>query len=193
MPKILTITGLSGAGKTTLLNRVSAKRLKVKYRVVNVGTLMAETALREGTVVDRDELKGMSKRGIERLRERAFRSLMKMEGNVLLDTHLTVESGPRMVPGLPKDAIKSLGSVVGLVYIDAPSSEIIARRKKDKSRKREMQDEFILDSQRSIDFATLAYYSSDLNISLYIINNRDGFLKDAVNGLERTLADAFGD
>lgn len=191
MPKILTITGLSGAGKTTLLNKVSVK--KIKYEVHNVGTLMAEEAMRSGEVLDRDEIRKLSKEEIERLRVRAFKNLMKKPGNIVLDTHLAVESGPRMVPGLPRYAMESLENVVGLVYIDAPSKEIIARRKKDRTRRRELQDEFILDSQRSVDFATLAYYSSDLNISLYIINNRSGFLNDAVKSLEAALIDAFGD
>ncbi|MGC8687309.1 MAG: AAA family ATPase [Candidatus Micrarchaeia archaeon] len=188
MAKFVIIMGSPGAGKSTLIDN-----LNDKYKVVNVGSLMLKHALALHYVTDRDEIRYLDKTRMDKLRFMAFDDIKKMEGKILIDTHASVEQNGRFAPGTPKEALKRIGltRIKALIYIDASTKDIILRRKSDKSRRREMEPEILIDTQRMINIALLSAYSSDLNIPLYIIFNKQGKIKESASELAKHILDAF--
>jgi adenylate kinase len=188
--KIVIVAGLSGAGKTTLLDKLASSRRN--FKTVPLGLLMNEEAKRLGIKTDRDTIKRLENKTISKLRTAAFRKVSKMNGNVIVDTHLSIEGPNRFVPGLPLGVLKGL-NVVGIVYVNANSDEIVKRRQKDKKiRSRENQEISALDIQRTVDVSILAHYATVLDVPCYVIHNREGHSNIAAKELDIALKDAFG-
>ena len=187
--KIIIVAGLSGAGKTTLLNKLKPGN----YKIINIGTLMKEELSKNGEEINRDIIKKLSNKDLSKLRNIAFGRVQKLKGNIVLDTHITIESGLGILPGIPYSTLRFLNNLSAFVYINAPSEDIIKRRKTDKSRNREEQDVFNIDMQRMVDMSTLSYYTSHLNISLYVINNKSGRLIEALKKLQSTIDNVLGE
>ena len=187
--KAVIVTGSPGAGKTTLLDSLGIKGIKI----INVGSIMKDLALAEGYVKDRDEIRKLDIKRIDALREKAFDRIGRMPGKLVIDTHATVESLGKFTTGLPHSILSKAVWLKAFVYIDAFSEDILLRRALDSKRHREKEGKEMLDTQREINIATLSYYSSYLNISLYVIKNRQGMLKESVNTLSRILLEELGD
>ncbi len=188
MPKarIAILTGLSGAGKTTLLSKAGKG-----FRTVNIGDIMMAVGKGLGLKGGRDGLKKLPPRELFRLQKLAYAKFSKIPGNIVLDTHVTIEKGQRLGPALPHAFINGL-NIRTLVYINAPSESIVARRRKDRgSRSREPQSTSSLDIQRTIDLSILGYLSTHLNVPLYVINNADGRMGQAVRELSSALRESF--
>ncbi|MGC8669673.1 MAG: AAA family ATPase [Candidatus Micrarchaeia archaeon] len=187
MTKIVIVAGSPGSGKTTLL-----KMLPPSFKIVNVGDIMMEHAIKNNYTKDRDKIRYMKKGKIDLLRTLAFKDIKKMNGNIVIDTHMSVEQNGMFLSGLPLSNMLLLGKAVkGFVYVDAPTGVLIERRKKDKSRNREIEPSTIIDMQRIFNLASMAKYSSDLNIPMYIIVNEDGHLDEKVAKLKAFLSEVF--
>ena len=187
--KGIIVTGSPGAGKTTLLGNADLKGCKL----VNVGNLMKDFALKMGYVKDRDEIRKLGQDKIDRLREEAFAAIGRMEGKLVIDTHATVETEGKFMTGLPFSIIGGAKWLKAIVYIDAGSDEILLRRALDTNRHRENDGKEMLDVQRDMNIATLSFYSSYLNISLYVIKNRQGMLIESSSAFNKVLGEVFGD
>ncbi len=186
---IILVAGSPGAGKTTVLNGVSAS---FDSKVVNLGTMMLQTAQKLGYVKDRDQLRFMSPKNVTDVRNRSIEEIEKMDGNIIIDTHASIGENGRYLPGLPIRFLEHLGHVKGLVYIDATTKEIMARRTKDKTRKREQDDEQTIDAQRLINLSTLAFASAYLNVPLYLVINKEGDTQKAIDEIKRRLKEVVG-
>ncbi len=186
--KIAIVAGLSGAGKSTLLGKAGKG-----YKVANIGDLMLEAALRKGLAKDRDAIKRLSHGEVESLRDSAATALIKLKGEIILDTHMTIEKGAKLEPALPHSFMQRLRPARALIYINATSGEVMARRRKDRGlRSREIEESAALDVQRTVDLAILGYLSTHLNMPLYIIENREGHADRAAKELASALREAFG-
>jgi adenylate kinase len=188
MPSIAIVAGAPGSGKSTLLKGIKG------YKVVNLGDMMIKHAISKGYTNDRDKLRALSTKKIGLLKRLTFSEINAMKGNIIIDTHASVEHKGRFVPGLPRNEIALLkGSPIkALIYVDAPTGEVLKRRKADASREREIEPAWVIDTQRTISIASLAMYSSDLNIPMYIIVNRQGAVDESTALLESYLKEAFG-
>jgi adenylate kinase len=191
MANIVVVTGTPGAGKTTMVD--SLKEAK-GYRCVNVGDLMERLGVERGYVRNRDEMRLMDNFKTTGLRNETFSHISSFEGKVIVDTHATVvNSKRRYIPGFPFEALMLMKTILGFVYVDASSEEIIARRNKDKSRARNVENAAIINDQRTINLAMLSYYSSYLNIPLYVVENKEGHLKEAVAQFKDDVMELFGE
>jgi adenylate kinase len=187
--KIAIVTGSPGVGKTTLVKTLSGDHL---YKIVSVADEMLPVAVEKSYVQHRDELRKLTNEQITELRNVAFENIAKKDGNIIIDTHATVEQKGRFVPGLPFGAVKHFdGKLAGLIYIDASTDDILARRMGDNSRIREKEERHVIHMQRSINISVLSYYSSRLNVPLYVITNRQGHLEAAVNDFKASISDIF--
>lgn len=193
MAGIVIVTGTPGAGKTTILEGVAKDK---SYRIVSVGTLMFDLASKENFVGERDKLrlKSNEKRHSE-LRDKAFSKIASTKGNVIVDTHVSIEAEGtgRYVPGLPLEALKRIKNLKGFIYVDAHTDRILERRRADKTRKRKEEDSALIDTQRLINISALSYYSSYLNIPLYVIFNRQNMLDWSIEKLKTCLKELFGE
>lgn len=189
MARVVIVAGLSGAGKTTLLNSIG----KGNYRIVSMGTLMKDIGVERGMVTDRDQIKRLPSRQTNLLRQLASRRFSSSKDNILLDTHLTIEHEPRLEPALPFGFISRLG-VKALVYVNAPSKDVIARRAKDAAiRSRERQKPKDLDTQRAVDLSIMGYVATALNLPMYVINNNNGRIRTATKELRSAIGASFGE
>lgn len=188
--RVVIVAGLSGAGKTTLLDRIR-NRKGIRYKTVNIGTLMVAEMAKRGKPTDRDALKRLERKYWALLRIAVVKDIATMKGNIVIDTHMTIKSGEWFSPAMPYDSVKHLGGLSQIIYVDAPSKDIVRRRNADKSRQRDRISVRTIDLQRTIDMASMAYYATYLNIPLCIIENKDGGLEAAAEGLSEALFDAF--
>ncbi len=187
---VVIVTGMPASGKTSVIDGAIGKGLK--YKVITIGTLMADMALKKKLVKNRDRLRYLSPNAIDSLRHSAFTTVSKARGAVVVNTHASVEQNGRFVTGLPEEEMRRL-KVKGLIYIDANPRSIAKRRASDRSRSRENESEMEIATQRQIDISTLAHYASYLNISLYIIQNKEGALKETQTRFKEALKNIFGE
>ncbi len=181
---LVVVAGVPGAGKSSILEKLGHAG---GLRIVNVGSLMKEISDRSGSRIDRDKIHYLPTSKMERLRSQAFKKIASMKGVVLVDTHLTIGHDGIFVPGLPMAALKAMGGVDGIIYIDAKPEELLSRRGSDSSRKREEEGLDEIELQRQANLSMLAQYSAHLNIPFCIIHNREGRLKDAVASFRKAL------
>lgn len=182
------VTGSPGAGKSTIVDSINGSE---GYRVANVGTLMLEEAKKLGYTDDRDRIRYMEVGRLDEVRVNAFKELSTYDGNVVVDTHNYVEENGRFVPGLPMKLLEGLGGIEAFIYVNAEESDIIDRRRKDTTRTRELEDTENMKVQKTLNLSVLAYYSSLLNVPLYLINNRNGRLEESKARFHKILNEVF--
>lgn len=187
--KIVFVCGSPGAGKSSVINGIPANN---GYKIVNVGNLMEEVAIEKGYAKDRDELRFVSKERYDELQITVFRKISEMEGNIVLDTHATVEQNGRYMPGITFGKSAHLKSLAAFVYIDALTKDIEERRRGDKTRRRENERPELLDVQREINMSILSACSAYLDVPFYVIFNEHGKLENSVRELNVHLKDVFG-
>ncbi|MEM0154939.1 MAG: AAA family ATPase, partial [Methanothrix sp.] len=140
-------------------------------------TLMAEEVKSQN--IPRDKLRYLHTEKIRELRKLAFRRIAKMKGTIIVDTHATVEKGNKFIFGLPINDLQYMGSISGIIYVDASPDELIKRRLADTVRKRENDDEEVLNLQRHLNLSVVTLYGSTYDIPVYILHNKEGRLEDA--------------
>ncbi len=186
--RIVILGGISGVGKSTLLKSVDTSR----YMVRNIGDMISDIVKEEGKDEDRDSFKKQRSDVQMGRAAEAFRRIDALNGDIIVDTHVSLKNGPRYTPGLPLNTMRLMPGLKGLIYIVASPHEISGRRARDATRHRDTEEDTI-QKQMDMDMATLSFYSSYLNISLYIINNREGREEQASAELASALSDVFSD
>ncbi len=189
MAKIVLIFGTPGAGKSSILNGLEQITHGMASKV-NIGDEMLKIAQKEFGVEDRDSMRKLANYAdiSQRWRREILEKVIRQEGLVLIDTHASVKSESMLSPGLSFDDLALLkGSTKAIVYVDASTAEIIARRQRDTTRKREQEPPEEIDLHRSINISMCSLFSAYLNIPLYVINNREGKLEETRNQLAKVL------
>lgn len=189
MPFVI-VVGVQASGKTTLLKKLSKKGIKI----MNIGDIMMDYALKKRYVRYRDELRYIdanNRNTYKKIQFGAFAAVGKLNGNIVIDTHATIKAGNRHIPGLPYSCIKLLKGIKGFVYIDSSMEDILKRRKVDRSRKREEDSPTEIETDKSVAVAITSYYASVLNTPMYVIENRNGHMKEASSELKTALSELF--
>jgi len=189
MANVVFVFGTPGAGKSSTLSELE-NIANGKAAKVNIGDEMLKLAQKEFGITDRDAMRKINNYAeiSERWRREILESIARQEGLVLVDTHASIKSESRLSPGLSFSDLDLLkGSAKAIVYIDASTEEIIARRQRDTTRKREQETPEDIDLQRSINLAMCSLFSAYLNIPLYVIHNREGKLEETRKQLAKVL------
>ena len=187
--KVVLVAGSPGAGKTSVLAGVTSD----KYKKVGMGTLMLEEAARLGYAKDRDYLRFMDVDKLHELKLAALKRIAKMEGNIIIDTHASVEHNARYVPGITFKDIENLKDLSAIIYIDSFTEDIVARRSGDSTRKREDERLELIDIQRLINVSVLSTCASCLGIPIYVVLNMQDKLNDSINEMKSHLVSVFGE
>lgn len=187
--KIVFVCGSPGAGKSSIIESVSKDK---RYSIFNVGTLMMESALKKRYVKDRDEIRFLELDKFFELQKKSFGEVSKTNGNVILDTHATIERNGRYLPGIALDHKQYFKGLVALIYIDALTSDITKRRKSDRTRRRENERRELIDVQRLLNISILSSYSLQFDVPLYVVFNEQGKLDDSIMQFKTHLKDIFG-
>jgi adenylate kinase len=190
--RVVVVTGVPGVGKTTVLGHLEklAGERGVKVKVVNFGTYMLETALREGLVKHRDEMRKLPLRkqlelqrlAARRIAEDASRELGG-DGYLIIDTHALVKTVAGYWPGLPKHVLDELKPDM-IAVIEATPEEVAARQARDTTRVRSdiggaEGAARLMEYARAAAFASAVHYAS----TVAIVENREGKAEEAARSL----------
>jgi len=140
--RIIVVTGIPGTGKTTVCNELAklAKQIGRKVEVINYGTVMVELSSKSGKSLHRDELRKSGLAFQRNLQAEAARIISKkateVEGDFIIDTHMSIKTVDGYWAGLPSHVLQLLNPDM-LILVEAEPREVLSRRLKDITRKRD--------------------------------------------------------
>jgi adenylate kinase len=140
--RVIVVTGIPGTGKTTVCNELAklAEHIGRKVEVINYGTVMVELSNKSGKNLHRDELR-KSRLSLQRnLQAEAARIISmkaaKVEGDFIVDTHMSIKTVGGYLAGLPAHVLQLLNPEM-FILVEAEPHEVLSRRLKDITRKRD--------------------------------------------------------
>ena len=150
MGRVIVVTGIPGTGKTTVCNETLklAEQTRKKIQAVNYGSIMVELSRKRGKNLHRDELRRSGPTFQRNLQAEAAKIISKktgeVEGDLIVDTHMSIKTANGYLAGLPSHVLQLLNPEM-FVLVEAEPHEVLSRRFKDKTRKRDkaMEDEIM--------------------------------------------------
>jgi len=140
--KVIVVTGIPGTGKTTVCNELAklARQIGREVEVINYGTVMVELSHKSGKSLHRDELRKSGLTLQRNLQAEAAKIISKkateVEGEVIVDTHMSIKTVSGYFAGLPSYVLQLLNPDM-LILVEAEPHEVLSRRLKDITRKRD--------------------------------------------------------
>lgn len=132
--RLVIVTGVPGVGKTTVLTAAMdlCKQRGISVALVNYGNVMFEKAAKKGLVKARDEMRKLPVKDQVGLQLAAAKSISKTadKDNVILDTHMFINTPEGFMPGIPSWVAESLRPD-SIALLEADPTEISKRRQKD--------------------------------------------------------------
>jgi adenylate kinase len=178
---IVIVVGVPGVGKTSVINEAK-KYLKYEFKVVNTGDIMFELAKEKYNINNRDEIrkkltfeqqKEIQKKAIKRIKE------MEKENDIILDTHLVIESYEGYIPGMLKEYAEILRPD-GIVVIISDPDKIFVRRLKDiQIRGRDIENLKRIEIQQNLTIYFTTIFMFEYNTIVEVINNEEGLLEES--------------
>lgn len=186
MARIIIVTGIAGVGKTTVLNELRnlADDAKVKLTEVNFGTVMNQILQDLGKDMHRDEMRRQDMELQRKIQDLAANEIVNRarEHPVIVDTHMFIRTSTGLWAGLPNHVMQRLNPSL-LVLVEALPSEILNRRRGDKTRERDrtMEEEVAFDLAWSR--STASACSVLTGAPVRIIRNDPGMQRQAAQEL----------
>jgi len=178
---IVMVVGVPGVGKTSVINEAK-KYLKYEFKVVNTGDIMLELAKEKYNINNRDEIrkkltfeqqKEIQKEAIKRIKE------MEKESDIILDTHLVIESYEGYIPGMLKEYAEIL-KPDGIAVIISDPDKIFVRRLKDiQIRGRDIENLKRIEIQQNLTIYFTTIFMFEYNTIVEVINNEEGLLEES--------------
>jgi adenylate kinase len=167
---VILISGVTGVGLSTICQQVR-RQLEDDYKLINFGDSMLEQAATHGITTDRDELSSLSRRETRRLQRRAgeYVSDLAETENVLLATHLVVETEAGYVHGLP-DSVRHDISPTAFVLVEA-SPETILERRSDTDRDLGEATPRAVEFEQDLNRTAALEYAYDLDAPVQFVEN----------------------
>jgi len=185
------VTGIPGVGKTTVLTAALAacKARSKDVNLVNYGSIMFDEASKNGLVKTRDEMRGLPVQTQVQIQLTAAKAICKIadRGNVLLDTHMFINTPLGFMPGIPSWVGDSL-KPDSIVLLEADPAEISKRRQKDAAiRAREADSPERISEHQMLGRAGAAALAVMTGCTVVIAHNREGAADQAASA----IADLF--
>lgn len=161
------VSAVPGSGKSTVMEIV--KRRLRGLKVVNVGDMMFEIAVKELGITQRDQMR----KKLKVYQQRDFqaivaRKIARMKArDIIIDTHSAVKTPHGYFPGLSDTPVKIVNPDA-FVILEYDPKEVIKRRDADKSRKRDKEDEKTIEDHQSANkyFAFGAAQHADASVKV---------------------------
>jgi len=188
--RLVVVTGIPGVGKSTVIAG-ALEKLKVEglvYELVNYGDVMLEMMKERMGITDRDEMRRIPFEPYREIQRAAAERIAEMAElkPVLLDTHCSVKKPEGYLPGLPRWVLESL-KPESIVLIEAEPEEVVARRTKDVSRRRDEELLAEVAEHQQLNRAIAMAYAALVGATVRIVKNRNGKLSEAI----RDMVDAL--
>lgn len=150
MGRVIVVTGIPGTGKTTVCNEALklADQAGKEIQVVNYGSIMVQLSHKRGKSLHRDELRRSGLTFQRNLQAKAAKIISKktgeVEGDLIVDTHMSIKTENGYLAGLPFHVLQLLNPDM-FILVEAEPHEVLSRRLKDKTRKRDkvLEDEIM--------------------------------------------------
>lgn len=178
--KIYVLAGTPGVGKSTILKEF--KKVQSHIKVINFGDVMFDIAKEKFKLDNRDEIRMLKTEDFRMLQSRVVRKLAAIESSYILNTHASVKTIDGYYPGLPRYVLEQL-PIECFIYIHAPLEQIIERRNKDLTRKRDVENINDLKEHDEMNRNYLASYSMFCNSPVKFLVNSEGQLHECVDDL----------
>ncbi|MFQ6135324.1 MAG: adenylate kinase [Nitrososphaerales archaeon] len=180
--KRVVIVGIPGVGKTTVVDKVQdtlrSKGVRTEYVVF--GSVMMKEAEKIG-VKDRDDMRKLPVAQQRKLQVAASLEIAKMSSDVLLvDTHLFIKTKDGYWPGLPHDVATAL-SPTHIILIEATPAEILSRRAKDTTRRRDTVSEKDILEELTIAKNMLSTLAVLTGAAIMYVQNTEGKADEAAS------------
>jgi len=138
---VIVVTGIPGVGKTTVLKEVAnlIGKNEKETGFVTYSSIMIEIATEKGYIVNRDDLRHLSIKTQKTLQQKAAKKIAEISKDKkiqVIDTHMIIRTDIGYWVGLPQNVLKIIKPDL-FVLIEAEPNEILSRRSKDDSRKRD--------------------------------------------------------
>jgi len=186
--KKVIITGVPGVGKTTVVTEALKKLAQegIGYQSINFGTFMFEVAKADGTVGDRDQMRTLDRTVQKRLQQRAAQEIGRMEGNVLIDTHVSVKTPKGYLAGLPEWVLREIMPDL-IVLVETDDDQILMRRLSDETRSRDKEGSRAIAEHQQFNRAIAASYAMLTGCTIKMITNADLLLDRAADEMAAVL------
>ena len=150
MGRVIVVTGIPGTGKTTVCNEALklAEQTRKRIQAVNYGSIMVELSRKRGNSLHRDELRRSGLTFQRNLQVEAAKIISKktgeVEGDLIVDTHMSIKTANGYLAGLPFHVLQLLNPDI-FVLVEAEPHEVLSRRFRDRTRKRDkvLEDEIM--------------------------------------------------
>jgi adenylate kinase len=148
--RVIVVTGIPGTGKTTVCNETLklAEQTRKKIQAVNYGSIMVELSRKRGKNLHRDELRRSGLTFQRNLQAEAAKTISKktgeVDGDLIVDTHMSIKTANGYLAGLPFHVLQLLNPDI-FILVEAEPHEVLSRRFRDKTRKRDkvLEDEIM--------------------------------------------------
>ena len=192
MGRVIVVTGIPGTGKTTVCNEALrlAEQTRKRIQAVNYGSIMVELSRKRGNSLHRDELRRSGLTFQRNLQAEAAKIISKktgeVEGDLIVDTHMSIKTANGYLAGLPFHVLQLLNPDI-FVLVEAEPHEVLSRRFRDKTRKRdkvledEIMEEFLFSRLMAVACAVLT------GASVKMVRNPAGKQADAAEEILKLL------
>ena len=189
---VIVVTGIPGTGKTTVCNEALkfAEQTRKKIQAVNYGSIMVELSRKRGKSLHRDELRRSGLTFQRNLQVEAAKIISKktgeVDGDLIVDTHMSIKTANGYLAGLPFHVLQLLNPDM-FVLVEAEPNEVLSRRFRDKTRKRDkvMEDEIMEETLFSRLMAVACAVLTGASVK--IIKNPDGKQAEAAEEIIKLL------
>jgi adenylate kinase len=190
--RVIVVTGIPGTGKTTVCNEALklAEQTRKKIQAVNYGSIMVELSRKRGKSLHRDELRRSGLTFQRNLQAEAAKIIFKktgeVDGDLVVDTHMSIKTANGYLAGLPFHVLQLLNPDM-FVLVEAEPHEVLSRRFRDKTRKRDkaLEDEIMEETLFSRLMAVACAVLTGASVK--IVKNPDGKQAEAAEDVLKLL------
>jgi Archaeal adenylate kinase len=174
------VAGVTGVGLTSVCQAVRGK-LDGDYKLLNFGDIMLEQAATSGITTDRSELATLTQTQTRRLQRRAgeFVADAAAESDVILSTHLAVETDVGYIQGLPDEVLQDV-SPTAFILVEADPETILSRRGESQDSERKVAFEQQLNRSAALQ------YAREQSVPVQFLEN-EGSIEDAAERMATNL------
>lgn len=179
------VSGVTGVGLSSVC-QTARRKLGDGYKLINFGDVMLEQAATSGVATGRGDLATLSQRQTRRLQRRAgeFVADEAESTNIILSTHLAVETEDGYIQGLPAEVLHDV-SPTTFALVEA-SSETILERRQNSSRETPEATERKIAFEQDLNRSAALQYARDQNAPVRFIEN-EGSVEEAADRLVDAL------
>ncbi len=179
------VSGVTGVGLSSVCQTVRRK-LGDGYKLINFGDVMLEQAATSGVTTGRGDLATLSQRQTRRLQRRAgeFVADEAESTNIILSTHLAVETQAGYIQGLPTEVLHDV-SPTTFALVEA-SPETILERRQNSTREIPDATERKIAFEQDLNRSAALQYARDQNAPVRFIEN-EGSVEEAADRLADAL------